>query len=72
MESAADRDALKALDFDWGETYVIAHADGCWQAARRGTIGHLLTASDSGELRAAIRADYGLKPVPRDAPGPTP
>jgi hypothetical protein len=62
----ADREALDALVFDWGEAYAITHEGGCWQARRRDSLGHLLTARDPGELRAAIRADYELKPVPRE------
>jgi hypothetical protein len=65
--TTADKDSLRELEFDWGEAYNICRDDnGCWQAARRDCVGHLLTARDSGELRAAIRADYELKPVPRD------
>jgi hypothetical protein len=71
MESAADRDELKALDFDWGEAYIIGYEGGCWQAGRRDSAGHLLTARDPEQLRAAIRADYELRPVPRDLPGMT-
>jgi hypothetical protein len=69
--TAADKDALKALDFDWGEAYVIVHEGGCWQAGRRDSPGHMLTASDPEQLRAAVRADYELRPVPRDLPGMT-
>lgn len=65
----ADREALDALVFDWGEAYVIVHEGGCWQAGRRDTIGRLLKASDAAGLRAAIRADYELKRVPRNLPG---
>jgi hypothetical protein len=62
----ADREALDALIFDWADAYAIVHEAGCWQARRRDYPGHLLTARDPDELRAAIRADYQLKPVPRD------
>lgn len=67
MESAADKEALKELDFDWGEAYLIGHDDKRgWWAGRRDRVGHLLTAPGPDELRAAIRADYEAKPVPRD------
>lgn len=66
--TAADDDALKALDFDWGKAYIIGCEHGCWQAGRRDSPGHLLTAPSPDELRAAIRADYELRPVPRDLP----
>ncbi len=64
----ADKEALAGLEFDWGSAYVIGHDGGCWQAGRRDSMGHLLTARDPDELRAAIRADYELRPVPRDLP----
>lgn len=64
--STQDRAEFLQLVYDWGEAYVIVHKDECWQAGRRDTPGHLLTARDPDELRAAIRADYELKPVPRD------
>jgi hypothetical protein len=65
--TAADKDALKALEFDWGEAYLIGQDDeGGWWAGRRDRIGAYLTAPGPDELRAAIRADYEFKPVPRD------
>lgn len=64
--TAADRQALAELVFGWGKAYVIGREGGCWHAGRRDSPGHLLTARDPEELRAAIRADYELKPVPRD------
>lgn len=65
--TAADQAALEALEFDWGDAYLIGQdgKDG-WQARRRDQIGTRLTAPGPDELRAAIRADYELKPVPRD------
>ena len=63
----ADGDALEALRWDWGEAYLIGHDDERgWWAARRDRIGSLLTGADPEGLRAAIRADYALKRVPRD------
>jgi len=63
----ADDDALEALRWNWGEAYLIGHDDERgWWAARRDRIGSLLTGTDADGLRAAIRADYALKRVPRD------
>ena len=39
-----------------------------WWASRRDQVGGLLTEAGPDELRAAIIADYDLKPVPRDMP----
>lgn len=57
---------LAALQWNWGEAYLI----GCdeehgWWASRRDQIGGLITEAGPDELRAAIIADYDLKPVPR-------
>lgn len=68
---AADEDALSALEFDWGEAYMIGHdEERGWWAARRDRIGSYFTAPGPEELREAIRGDYDLKPVPRDLPAP--
>lgn len=65
-----DKDALDALEFDWGEAYMIRRDDERgWWAARRDCIGVYLTAPGPEELREAIRADYALKPVPRPPAG---
>ena len=67
--TAAEKDALAALEFDWGEAYLIGRDDeGGWWAGRRDRIGVLLNAPGPEELREAIRADYEFKPVPRDLP----
>ena len=63
----AEKDALDALEFDWGDAYMIGRDDERgWWAARRDRIGGYFTAPGTDELRTAIRADYGLEPVPRD------
>ena len=63
-----EQDALEAVNFGWGDAYLIGHDDerGYW-AARRDRIGGLLTAANADELRHAISEDYTLKPVPREA-----
>jgi hypothetical protein len=69
-----EQDALEAINFGWGDAYLIGHDDerGYW-AARRDRIGGLLTAADADELRRAIYEDYALKPVPREGlPGSRP
>jgi hypothetical protein len=63
----ADDDALETLRWNWGEAYLIGHDDERgWWAGRRDRIGSLLTEADADGLRAAIRADYALKRVPRN------
>jgi hypothetical protein len=65
----ADDYALEALRWDWGEAYEIGRDDERgWHARRRDGLG-CLTEADPDGLRAAIRADYALKKVPRDAAG---
>jgi hypothetical protein len=62
-----EQDALEAINFGWGDAYLIGHDDerGYW-AARRDRIGGLLMAADADDLRQAISEDYALKPVPRE------
>jgi hypothetical protein len=58
---------LAALVWNWGEAYLIGYDDAHgWWASRRDQIGGLITEHGPDELRAAIIADYDLKPVPRD------
>jgi hypothetical protein len=68
--ATVDEDALSALEFSWGEAYEIGHdAERGYWARRRDGIGGDLTAPGLDELWQAVRADYDLKPVPRDLPG---
>lgn len=72
---AASRQAgeqeLAALQWNWGEAYLIGcDDDHGWWASRRDQIGGLITEAGPDELRAAIIADYELKPVPRDFAAP--
>jgi hypothetical protein len=63
----AGEQELAALQWNWGEAYLIGYDDvHGWWASRRDQIGGLLTEAGPDELRAAIIADYDLKPVPRD------
>ena len=65
----AEDQELAALQWNWGEAYLIGCDDEHgWWASRRDQIGGLLTEPGPDELRAAIIADYDLKPVPRDIP----
>jgi hypothetical protein len=68
-----DEQELAALQWNWGEAYLIGFDDEHgWWASRRDQIGGLITESGPDELTAAIRADYTLKPVPRDYAGQEP
>jgi hypothetical protein len=69
----ADEQELAALQWNWGEAYLIGYdEDHGWWASRRDQIGGLLAESGPDELAAAIRADYTLKPVPRGRAGREP
>lgn len=61
-----DEAALDAIRLGWDEAYVIEASDGEWRAMRRDGLGGWLKAIDPEGLSRAIRADYDLKPVPRD------
>ena len=62
----ADEQDLAALQWHWGEAYLIGCDDEHgWWASRRDQIGGLITEHGPDELTAAIRADYTFKPVPR-------
>jgi hypothetical protein len=60
---SAERE-LAELRYGWDTAYVISHEAGRWTAMRRDTH-EILTGSTAGELRQAIRADYIVRPVPR-------
>lgn len=63
----AGEQELAALQWNWGEAYLIGCDDEHgWWASRRDQIGGLIIEAGPDELRAAIIADYDLKPVPRD------
>jgi hypothetical protein len=65
----ADKEALAALRWGWGEAYRIGwDATRGWWAARRDGKGGDITAGDSDVLWQAIVDDYARLPVPRDAP----
>jgi hypothetical protein len=64
---AAEQEALEALRFGWGDAYLIGHdAERGYWAARRDSIGGLLTAPDPDGLRDEITEDYAVRPVPRE------
>jgi hypothetical protein len=64
--SPQDGQELDALRYGWGEAYLIGHDDERgWWAARRDSIGGLMTAEMPEKLRDLIFEDYTLKPVPR-------
>jgi hypothetical protein len=66
-----DERALEALRWNWGEAYLIGwDVVRDWWANRRDGLGGDITAAGPDELRAAILADYTLKPVPRAAAFP--
>jgi hypothetical protein len=66
--ASGQADELAALQWNWGEAYLIGYDDEHgWWASRRDQIGGLITTGSPDELTAEIWADYALKPVPREA-----
>ena len=59
---------LEELRRDWGDAYLMDYAavEREWRAVRRDQSGSLITAADHEALRAKIRADYAMRPVPRE------
>lgn len=67
--TAADREALDALQWHWGDAYEIGRDDDRgWWAQRGDRRGQDLKAATPDELLAEITADYALRPVPRPDP----
>jgi hypothetical protein len=62
--SLRDR-ALHDLEWNWGEAYEITESLSVWRAVRLDNQ-RALVATDPGELRDLILADYERQPVPRD------
>jgi hypothetical protein len=63
----AEADALDQLRWDWGEAYEIGRdGERGWHARRRDGLGGYLVGTGPDQLRYAIRADYTIRPVPRD------
>ena len=60
-----DRESLEQLKNHWGDAYDIKVIDGVWQATRRDGLEDPLEATGPEGLTAAIRKDYGVRPVPR-------
>jgi hypothetical protein len=61
----SDPGALADLRHHWGEAYQIDYRHGMFQAVRRDD-GSMIRRDDPGDLLAEIRADYAIRPVPRD------
>jgi hypothetical protein len=63
-------DDLADLHRHWGEVYVIKCDGETWSASPVTDMTVILTAESAGELRQAIRRDYGSRPSvqrqPRD------
>lgn len=65
--SASSDAALADLRWNWGDAYEITEAVGVWRAVRLDNQ-RTLVASDAGELRDLILADYANRPVRRPNP----
>lgn len=62
---AFEWNALEALQWHWGEAYVITVGDGLWRAWRLDRIGGALEGDTPEELRRQILDDYLTRPVAR-------
>jgi hypothetical protein len=60
-----DEAGLDAVRFRWGPAYEVGHDDehGYW-AARRDSIGGLITSTDPAGLSAGIADDFAMRAVP--------
>lgn len=67
--SVLARQALEALDWNWGDAYEITEKDGLWRAVRRDGLGGALEAASAEDLRDLIMDDYMTRPVPREPLG---
>lgn len=59
-----DAHALRNLQWNWGEAYLITGAAGHWIAQRRDN-GQMLAARCPDELRQMIIENYAVQQVPR-------
>ena len=60
--------ALEVLRWDRGEVYLIeVTGEREWRAKRRDGLGGWIEAAGPDGLDLAIKEDYALRPVPRDA-----
>lgn len=58
----AREEVLEALRFDYGGYYLIGFSEELgWYASRH--IGHVITAGEPDELRAAMKDDFGAVPA---------
>jgi len=61
----SDPGALADLRHHWGEAYEVSYRNGMYQAIRRDD-GSMIRRDDPGDLLEEIRADYAIRPVPRN------
>ncbi len=69
MPDITETDSHEMLCEDWGSACLITRAPGTahpYQAERRDDPAVILTAAGPGALRELIRADYLVRPVPRE------
>jgi len=61
----SDPGALADLRHHWDEAYEVSYRNGMYQAIRRDD-GSMIRRDDPGDLLEEIRADYAIRPVPRN------
>jgi hypothetical protein len=67
LANGSTADALETLRWDWGEAYLIEIDGDEWRAKRRDGLGGWIEAANPDGLDLAIKEDYALRRVPRDA-----
>ncbi len=63
--SAWQETPIEELRHHWGSAYQIDFRHGMFQAVRRDD-GSMIRRDDPADLLQEIRADYAIRPVPRD------
>ena len=69
LANGSTADPLRTLRWDWGEAYLIEIDGDEWRAKRRDVLGGWTEATNPDGLDLAIKEDYAVRPVPRDAGG---
>lgn len=59
MLEAVEVNDVEALRLGWGATLDIRGAGSCWQAVRRGRVGHVLTRASAVGLAMALLISHG-------------
>ena len=67
LANGSTADALETLRWDGGDAYLIEVPGDEWRAKRGGRLGGWIEATNPDGLDLAIKEDYAVRPVRRDA-----